>query len=249
MQIQCEIFKSAPRETGKGQFVTYTVDAEPSDMVLDVLETIYHKYDPTLSYRYACGVARCGECAMVINGEPCMACDKAVEPVLRIEPLHHLPVIKDTVIHRRKVFDHIHEILPEAGNIENISQSLEALDEKKAKEKIENSIRLTTCFECLICQSECPRYLQDGDGFPGPLGLLMLAQMRENPAQKPISEHWQEMLTASCLHCGKCLRHCPASQKPLEFALSLLRCSPKRSVRVMTSPAGKTEVREVFPNG
>ena len=65
-----------------------------------------------------------------------MACDKAVEPVLRIEPLHHLPVIKDTVIHRRKVFDHIHEILPEAGNIENISQSLRRWMRKKQKRKL-----------------------------------------------------------------------------------------------------------------
>ena len=90
MKIQCEIFKGVPGSENGG-FVTYMVDAEPNDMVLDVLESIYHQFDPTLAYRYACGIVRCGECAMRINGEPCMACDRKVEPALRIEPLNHLP--------------------------------------------------------------------------------------------------------------------------------------------------------------
>ena len=114
MKIQCEIWKAVPDRVQEGNFVTYELEAEPNDPVLDALVSIYQQYDPTLSFRYACGVARCGECAMLINGEPHMACDKAVEPSLRIEPLPRLPLIKDNVIDRRYLFAHIREILPKA---------------------------------------------------------------------------------------------------------------------------------------
>lgn len=245
MQVTCEIFKGTPGREGTGRFVTYTVEAEPSDMVLDVLETVYHRFDPSLAYRYACGVARCGECGMVINGEPCMACDRPVEPHLHIEPLRHLPAIRDTVIDRRQVFDHIRKNLPPAADVEDVPGKLEALGDAEAKQRIERSIRLTTCFECLICQSVCPRYLTDSDGFPGPLGLLMLAQMEENPAQAAIGGEWRRMLTAACLRCGKCVRHCPASKEPLKLALDLLGCAPRRAVRASFSEAGEVLVQEV----
>ncbi len=244
MKVKVNIYKGAPDTEGK--FVTYFVDAEPTDMVLDILENIYHNFDPSLSYRYACGIARCGECAMVINGVPCLACECAIAPELTIQPLD-LPLIKDTVINRRKVFEHIREILPEPGDIENISESFENMDEAEAKEKIENSIRLTTCFECMICQSMCPRYQSDDEGFPGPLGLLLLTQMYENPAQKPLDEKYLAMLSASCVACGKCARFCPAEKKPLHLALELLNHHPAKALRVQMVNGG-VNVQEVDEN-
>lgn len=244
MQIKVNIFKGTA--DGKGKFVTHIVDAAPTDMVLDILENIYHNYDPSLSYRYACGIARCGECAMVINGVPCLACEKQIEPELTIEPLN-LPLIKDTVIDRKFVFDHIRKILPDAGDIENISASFEAMNPNIAKKKIENSIRLTTCFECMICQSMCPRYRADDQGFPGPLGLLLLTQMHENPAQKPFAEKYMDMLSASCVGCGKCARFCPAEKKPLHLALELLKHRPGKAVQAQMVN-GKVKVQEVDEN-
>ena len=243
MQVKCEIYKNVSGQNG--QFVTYIVEAEPSDMVLDILETIYREFDPDLGYRYACGIARCGECAMVINGEPCMACDKLAEPYLRIEPLRHLPIVKDTVIDRRRIFDHIKSILPPAEDLDGLPECLYTLDEQTASVKIENSIRLTTCYECLICQSKCPRYLSQSDDFPGPFGLLLYAQMLENPAQNPVEQSWTDWVTANCLHCGKCVRYCPADRNPLRYALQLLGCEPPKTVRVSASASGVPYVQEV----
>lgn len=228
MKIKCDVWKSFSQGENSGTFVTYELDVEPNDMVLDVLIQIYQRYDPSLSFRYSCGIARCGECAMLINGVPSMACDRIVESELRIEPLHRLPIIKDLVIDRRQVFDHIYEILPTSENIKNLPSCLYNIEEHTAREKIENSIRLTTCFECLICQSCCPRYTIYSDNFPGPLGLLMLAQMLENPSHKPISDQEIDKLTKPCLSCGLCVKYCPAIRKPLNLALSLLNCAPKR---------------------
>lgn len=243
MHITCEIWKGT--DEANGGFVTYQLEADAGDMVLDALETIYHEFDPALSYRYACGIARCGECAMVVNGVPYLACEKKVEPFMRIEPLQRLPRIKDTVIDRRKVFDHIDRLLPQACDIEDMVRNLQMIDDATAKEDIENSIRLTNCYECMICQSMCPRYLEDGTDFPGPLGLLILMQMRENPAQKPFGKEWEAMLSASCLSCGKCMRYCPAEKKPLRLALELLDRSPKTAVRYFYDGNGEQHIQEV----
>ncbi len=243
MRITCEIWKGT--DEADGGFVTYEFETDPGNMVLDALETIYHEFDPTLSYRYACGIARCGECAMMVNGVPYLACEKKVEPFMRIEPLRRLPLIKDTVIDRRKVFDHIQDLLPEARDVEEIAQSLQKIDEKTAKEKIENSIRLTNCYECMICQAMCPRYREDGEDFPGPLGLLILMQMRENPAQRAFSKEWETMLSASCLSCGKCMRYCPAEKKPLRLALDLLERAPGTAVRYTCGGYRDARIQEV----
>jgi len=232
MHVTCEIWKGTDKTNG--QFVTFELDVDPGSMVLDVLETIYHEYDPTISYRYACGIARCGECAMVINGVPYLACEKSAEPHMRIEPLRRLPLIKDTVIDRRKVFDHIQTVLPDPMDIENIPESLAKIEDSVAKTKIENSIRMTNCYECMICQSMCPRYSQDSDTFPGPLGLLYLMQMRENPAQQPFDKEWETKLSASCVRCGNCMRYCPSEKKPLELAFELMGITLKTAARSTT---------------
>jgi succinate dehydrogenase / fumarate reductase iron-sulfur subunit len=232
MQVKCEIYKTIPDKEEKSAFVGYAIDMDTNDTVLDLLVRLYQEHDPTLSFRYACGVARCGECAMKINGVPCMACDKAVEPFLKIEPLARIPLLKDMVVNRRYVYEHIFRILPRSVNIENIPAYFASLDEKTSRQKIENTIRLTTCFECMICQSICPRYISQSDGFPGPLGLLILAQMRENPAQSPIDDQEVKRLIASCLRCGKCVKHCPANMNPLTLAFSLLGNVPEKSVRI-----------------
>ncbi|MBO4861962.1 MAG: 4Fe-4S dicluster domain-containing protein [Firmicutes bacterium] len=241
MKVKVNIYKGTP--DAKGKYVTYNMDVPDTDMVLDILEKIYHEYDPSLSYRYACGIARCGECAMVINDVPCLACEKQIEPEMTIRPLD-LPLIKDTVINRRQVFDHIREILPKPGDVDDIYDSFEEMDEEVAHRKIENNIRLTTCFECMICQSMCPRYRSDDKGFPGPLGLLFLTQMNENPAQRPLAEKDLEMMAASCVACGKCARFCPAEKKPLHLALELLKHHPAKAVTAHMVD-GKTTVQEV----
>lgn len=242
MKIECDILKSDT--SGKGKFVTYFLEANPSDTVLDILVQLHHEQDPSLSFRFACGVARCGECALSVNGVPCMACDRSIEPYMRIEPLCKLPLIKDLTVDRRHVFNQMHRMLPPAYDYSDIAARFSSLSPEESHKKIENTIRLTNCFECMICLSSCPRYTPSIDGFIGPLGLLMLAQMHENPAQPPLDEKDIRELTAYCLHCGKCAGACPAKERPLELGLSLLGCKPKKYIRVSMDKNAGISIQE-----
>lgn len=222
MKIKCDVFKFDPDSGMQGKFVTYMLEMEPSDTVLDALMQIYQDYDPALAFRYACGVVRCGECAMRVNGDPCLACEKSVEPEMRIEPLDNLPLIKDLVVDRRGVFDRIFKRLPRLSGVAATKAKLRNLDLKAAKESIEQSVQLSKCFECLICQSSCPIYAGEEETFVGPLGLLWLAQMSVNPANESIPSAEVKQLLAPCLRCGACSAKCPAEDDLISCALEIL---------------------------
>jgi len=222
MKVQCDVFKCNPDSDTEGKFTTYTLDVEPSDTVLDALVQIYQDYDSALAFRYACGVVRCGECAMLVNGSPCLACEKSVEPEMKIEPLPNLPLIKDLVVDRRGAFDQVFKLLPRLSGIEETKARLRSLDPEAAKKSIEQSVQLSKCFECLICQSSCPIYARESDTFVGPLGLLWLAQMCANPANEPIPTAEVQQALAPCLHCGACSEKCPAEDDLISFALDVL---------------------------
>jgi succinate dehydrogenase / fumarate reductase iron-sulfur subunit len=74
--------------------------------VLTVLELLMHikdKVDESLTFRVFCRSAICGSCVMIINTHVGLACKiqakyKIKKGVIIIEPLHHLPVIKDLVV-------------------------------------------------------------------------------------------------------------------------------------------------------
>ncbi len=68
--------------------------------VLDVLNWIAENEATDLAYRWFCGSKMCGTCAVRMNGREVLACWEAAEPVMTIEPLRNLPVIRDLVVDR-----------------------------------------------------------------------------------------------------------------------------------------------------
>ena len=220
MKVQCEIFRHTPCSGEDAKYDAYTLETQPNNTVLGLLLLIYHQYDSTLAFRFACGVIKCGECGVMVNGVQCLACEKLVEPEMRIDPLPDLPLVKDLVVDRKKVFGRISQILPFFPSIksERIAHDQEAS---------ENFVSLTKCFECLICQSACPVYSDPNEDFIGPLGLLWFAQTEALNGKNRISNHadreeLKENMLDKCLRCGACSDLCPCSEDILSKAIRLL---------------------------
>ncbi len=80
---------------------TYEIDLDAcGPMVLDALIKIKNEIDPTLTFRRSCREGICGSCAMNIDGGNTLACLKPIDEVkgaVRINPLPHMPVVKDLV--------------------------------------------------------------------------------------------------------------------------------------------------------
>lgn len=97
-----KIFRFDPEKETTSQYKTYTVPVPYQGWtVLQVLHHIYENQDPTLAFRYGCngnGPARCGGCALEVNGVPALSCQRLAEKEMVIRPHSKFKVIKDLVV-------------------------------------------------------------------------------------------------------------------------------------------------------
>ena len=95
------IYRWNPDDGQNPRTDTYEIDLDAcGPMVLDALIKIKNEVDPTLTFRRSCREGICGSCAMNIDGGNTLACLKPIDEVkgaVRINPLPHMPVVKDLV--------------------------------------------------------------------------------------------------------------------------------------------------------
>src|ERR1700712_3460908 len=96
-----KIYRWNPDDGANPRTDTYQIDLDAcGPMVLDALIKIKNEVDPTLTFRRSCREGICGSCAMNIDGTNTLACLKPIADVrgeVRINPLPHMPVVKDLV--------------------------------------------------------------------------------------------------------------------------------------------------------
>jgi succinate dehydrogenase/fumarate reductase iron-sulfur protein len=212
MRAKLSIYRFDPTIDRESRYQPFEVSVESGETVLATLIKVYEELDPSLSFRYACGKLKCGECALMVNEKPCLACEKEVEGEMTIEPLPNLPVIKDLVVDRNRVMNRIFELAPGLRKSPDPNLTTAEMNPKD----VDNYIKLTSCFECLMCQSSCPVLKKKGDQFVGPLGLLWLAQMKVLDSAKASDA---ADLPDLCNACGRCWKACPSKVAFLEDAI------------------------------
>jgi succinate dehydrogenase/fumarate reductase iron-sulfur protein len=204
MKIRLRVRRLEPRPAVEAEFQTFDLDLDPEETVAGALEEVQAAHDPSLAFRFVCNMKKCGECAVMVNQKPVLACQKKVQAKLEIEPLPNLPLIKDLVIDRHRVLAEVSAAspalrLPSPGSNNRPPSPL--------------SLRLETCLACLICQAMCPTRAEAPEKFIGPLGLVWLAQRSEvDPANQGIKKEIDRWL-ALCQRCGNCWKYCPTSAK------------------------------------
>jgi len=101
-------------EAGPG-WQSFTVPEIAETMsVLDALIWVQQNSDPTLAFRRACRVKMCGTCGVVINGREGLACGTLVRSLVgarggevRVEPMRHVPVVRDLVTDPGIFYQHL----------------------------------------------------------------------------------------------------------------------------------------------
>ncbi len=97
---QTKVFRFDPAVDKEPRYETYPAPFE-GRTVLDMLKYIYENHDSTLSFRLGCagaGQARCGACAVLVNGTPALSCKKLAEEGMTIEPHPRFEAIKDLAL-------------------------------------------------------------------------------------------------------------------------------------------------------
>ena len=198
------------RSDGGGSLAEFRVPYRKWMRVLDALNWIAENAATDLAYRWFCGSKMCGTCAVRMNGREVLACWEAVEPVMTIEPLRNLPVIRDLVVDRTPFDRKVAELEPWLERPRLYSGFPEPLSHKEMK----NASKALDCIGCLCCYSACPVIgLGDLTDFAGPAPLVQLGQTALDPRNDPGKVARSLSLTGifNCVSCYKCEEVCPAA--------------------------------------
>ncbi|MEA1893310.1 MAG: 2Fe-2S iron-sulfur cluster-binding protein [Campylobacterota bacterium] len=182
--------------------VEYEVDAQDATL-LEVLQKIKTKQDPTLTFSSGCKSSICGSCAMRVNAKEVLACAHKVKDGDFIEPLKNSPVIRDLVVDMGKAYSFNKKAKAWQSSL---SPSISLTQENEKINEIQSD-----CILCGSCYSACPVYAVNSE-FLGPFSLTRVwryvSDKRElNPDEK--IEVIQNNGIWDCTLCNECTLVCP----------------------------------------
>src|SRR5437016_24775 len=127
-----------------------------------------------IAYDSNCLEEVCGSCAMLINGQACMACsalvDKLEQPI-RLEPLSKFPIIRDLSVDRSVLFENLKRVkawVPVDGTYDLGSGPRVTMQAQ------EEAYPLSRCISCCLCMEVCPQF-NEHTGF---VGAATISQVR-----------------------------------------------------------------------
>jgi succinate dehydrogenase/fumarate reductase iron-sulfur protein len=191
-------------ETDERRYDTFPIEPVPGMTVLAALFAVQEQYDDSLAFRYSCRGAVCGTCAVLVNKVPRLACRTQVnallagEPALEldpdplfavtepfdpreeilVEPLPHLPVIRDLVVDWSPFFEHYRSVEP-VFRPKDEAPEKERLMEPAAVHALE---AYTNCILCAACFGACPVNGKN-PAYPGPAALAKLYRFHIDPRE------------------------------------------------------------------
>ena len=174
VEVQLRVKRYNPDRDARPHWQEFTVQAEPTDRVLDVLHTVKWEQDGTLSFRRSCAHGVCGSDAMMINGANALACIELVRDAagpqggrVTVEPIRGLPVIKDLVVDMEPFFAQYRSVLPYLVNTEDPGYT----ERRQSPEERARYDDTTKCILCAACTTACPVYWPN-QSYVGPAAIV-----------------------------------------------------------------------------
>ena len=210
-------------------FFTYELSPAPDWTVLDALEHIRIKQEPSLMYRRSCHHSSCGTCACTINGVERLACRTKLSEfdtqTITLEPLRCFQRIGDLVTTRSRLFRFMQpdwSYLQPDEHRDKYDRLLSDHDQTITK--------FEDCIECGCCVAACPV----ARSHPRFLGPAVLSAINQEKKKKPSAENDLLSLAtdthgeALCQRALACSRVCPTGVYPAKH-IAELRKQRKRN--------------------
>ena len=212
------VYRWDPDKDENPRVDTYEVDMDNcGPMVLDALIKIKNEIDSTLTFRRSCREGICGSCAMNIDGSNTLACTKsarAIKGEININPLPHMPVIKDLVPNLKQLYKQYQSVEPwmQSNKSSNGTEGLQTIEDRS---KLDG---LYECILCACCSTSCPSYWWNGDKYLGPAVLLQayrwIIDSRDEERQKRLKKVADELKLFRCHTIMNCTNACPKGLNP-----------------------------------
>jgi succinate dehydrogenase / fumarate reductase iron-sulfur subunit len=213
------VYRWNPDDGRNPRIDSYVLDLDDcGPMVLDAVIKIKNEIDPTLTFRRSCREGICGSCAMNIDGTNTLACIKPIADIkgdVKINPLPHLPVVKDIVPDLSHFYAQYATIKPWIRTQSTTPPDRERLQAKEDREKLDG---LYECILCACCSTSCPSYWWNGDRYLGPAILLQayrwLADSRDEATGERLDDLEDPFRLYRCHTIMNCTRTCPKHLNP-----------------------------------
>jgi succinate dehydrogenase / fumarate reductase, iron-sulfur subunit len=200
---------------------TFEIDLDQcGPMVLDALIKIKNEVDSTLTFRRSCREGICGSCSMNIDGLNTLACLKPIDEVkgdVRINPLPHMPVVKDLVPDLSQIYAQLRSVEPWLKSDTPPPPDAERLQSKEERAKLDG---LWECILCFCCSTSCPSYWWNGDRYLGPAVLLQayrwIADSRDEATGERLDNLEDPFRLYRCHTIMNCSRTCPKGLNPAQ---------------------------------
>ncbi|GAN79276.1 succinate dehydrogenase iron-sulfur subunit [Acidocella aminolytica] len=198
---------------------TYEIDLDKcGPMVLDAIIKIKNEIDSSLTFRRSCREGICGSCAMNIDGTNTLACLKPIAEVkgdVKINPLPHMPVVKDLVPDLSQPYAQLRSIEPWMQSETVAPPDGERLQSKEERAELDG---LWECILCFCCSTSCPSYWWNGDRYLGPAVLLQayrwIADSRDEATGKRLDALEDPFKLYRCHTIMNCTQTCPKGLNP-----------------------------------
>jgi len=230
--LKINILRYNPQLRGdEPKMQSYEIEEAPGMTLFIVLNEIREKQDSSLQFDFVCRAGICGSCAMVINGQPDLACrtltSKFKKGEITLLPLPGFELIGDLSVNTGKVMRAMSErieswIHDEYADMTDITRIEEGMDPDTADEIYE----LERCVECGCCLSACATRRMRPD-FLGAVGFMRVARFEVDPRDKRSQDDFYEVIgddegVFGCMSLLGCEDFCP-KDLPHQTRIAYLR--------------------------
>ncbi len=232
-----KVYRWNPDDGKNPRMDEFTIDmADCGPMVLDALIHIKDTVDPTLTFRRSCREGVCGSCAMNIDGLNTLACTKACDDVdgaVTINPLPHMPVMKDLVPDLSVPYAQLAAVEPWMKT-ESPPPSRERLQSHEDANILngEDGKGPAACILCFCCSTSCPSYWWNGDRFLGPAVLLQayrwIADTRDEATGERLDGLEDPFRLYRCHTIMNCTNTCPKGLNPAKAIAEIKKMMVER---------------------
>ena len=162
-----------------------------------------------------CGQKKCGACAMLINGQPGLACDAFLSDLKKhrtvtLAPLKKFPCVADLLVDRSIMME----------NLMTLRQWAE--DDASVTEKgFDDAYNAALCLQCGCCLEACPNFYPGG-GFFSAAAFAPQARLLsslDDAHRKEVRRLYRDHIYEGCAKSLACEKVCPAGL-PLDRLLS-----------------------------
>lgn len=236
-RVHLTVFRYDPdiEEKQEPRFDDFQVPYERGMTVLDALIYARDHFDSSLTFRHSCRMAVCGSDGLFINGRQRLGCQTQIsdldEPI-RVEPLAHMPVIKDLVVD----MEHFYKQMESIEWYFQTNELPEGEEQRQSPENREKIKMASRCIQCGCCTSSCNIAAGD-EQYIGPAAIVKGYRFHMDEREgEDIRKHRLEILERThgvwgCQTQFSCTTVCPKGIPITEEIQEMKRESIKNDIK------------------